>query len=139
MYTESPPLNDAHPEHDVDTAERTSSNRVHRLRPGAFRLSSGFKNTQVASDGPSITRRIIRTLSRFSVAVLIGVGATAGGRRILIICAFRSHQRLAARSATSLRFRFVEDIIARYIDLEMKLRGGTRSVSMLPLRLARFG
>ena len=76
MYTESPPLNDAHPEHDVDTAERTSSNRVHRLRPGAFRHSSGFKNTQVASDGPSITRRIIRTLSRFSVAVLIGVGAT---------------------------------------------------------------
>jgi len=35
-----------------------------------------LKNTQVASDRPSITRRIIRTLGRFSVAVLIGVGAT---------------------------------------------------------------
>ena len=76
MYTESPPLNDAHPEHDVDTAERTSSNRVRRLRPGAFPHSPGFKNTQVASDRPSITRRIIRALGRFSVAVLIGVGAT---------------------------------------------------------------
>ena len=80
MYTESPPLNDEHPEHDVDAADldakRTSSNKVHRLRPGAFRLSSGFKNTQVANDRPSITRRIIRALGRFSVAVLIGVGAT---------------------------------------------------------------
>jgi hypothetical protein len=76
MHTESPPLSDAYPEHDVDTAERTSTNRVHRLTPGAFRPSSGFKNTQVASDGPSITKRIIRALGRFSVVLLIGVGAT---------------------------------------------------------------
>ena len=76
MYTESPPLNDAYPEHDVDTAERTSTNRVHRLRPGAFPRSSGFKNTQFASDRPSITRRIIRALARFSVVLLIGVVAT---------------------------------------------------------------
>jgi len=74
MYTESPPLNDDYPEHD--SAERASSNRVHRLRPGAFPRSSGFKNTEVASDRPSIPRRIIRSLSRFSVVLLIGVGAT---------------------------------------------------------------
>ncbi len=73
MYTESPTLSEAH---DVDAAERTSSNRVHRLRPGASSHSSGFGNTQVASDRPSIARRITRALGRFSVAVLIGVGAT---------------------------------------------------------------
>ena len=76
MYTESPPLNGAYPEHDVDAAERTSPNKVHRLSRNAFPRSQGFKNTQVASDRPSITRRIIRALGRFSVAVLIGVGAT---------------------------------------------------------------
>jgi len=76
MYTESPPLNDAYPENDVDAAEPTSSNRVYRRRPGAFRPSSGSKNTQVATDKSSITRRTIRVLGRFSVAVLAGVGAT---------------------------------------------------------------
>jgi hypothetical protein len=76
MYTKSPPPNDAYPEHDVDSAERTPSNRVHRLRPGAFRPSSVFKNTQIASDRPSITRRTIRAIGRFSVAALIGVAAT---------------------------------------------------------------
>ena len=81
MYsTESPPLNDEYPEHDVDAsdldAKRTSPNKVHGLRPGAFPRSPGFKNTQLASDRPSITRRIIRALGRFSAAVLIGVVAT---------------------------------------------------------------
>jgi uncharacterized iron-regulated membrane protein len=76
MYTKSPPLNDDYPGHDVDTADRASSNRVHRLRPAAFPRSSSFKNTQVASDRPSITRRIIRAFGRFSVVLLIGVGAT---------------------------------------------------------------
>jgi hypothetical protein len=73
--TESPPRNDEYSERDFDGAERTSSNRVHRLRRGA-RPSSGFENTRIASDRPSITRRIIRGLGRFSVAVLIGVGGT---------------------------------------------------------------
>jgi hypothetical protein len=72
MYTESPPLNGAYPEHDVDHAERT---RAERLRPGAFPRSAGFKRSQVTR-GPSIARRIIRALGRFSVAVFIGVGAT---------------------------------------------------------------
>jgi hypothetical protein len=77
MYsTGSPPLNAEYPEHDVDDAERTSPNKVHRLRPGAFPRRPGFKNKQVASDRPSITRRTIRTLGRFFIAVLIGVGGT---------------------------------------------------------------
>ena len=76
MYTKSPPLNDAYPEDDVDAAERTSSNRVHRLRPGAFPRSADFKRSQVARGRPSIARRVIRAVGRFSVVALIGVGAT---------------------------------------------------------------
>ena len=38
--------------------------------------SSSLKDDQVASDRPSIGRRIFRTLTRFFIAVLIGVGAT---------------------------------------------------------------
>ena len=80
MYTESPPLNDDYG-HDIDN-ERASSNRVRRLRPGAaFPRSSSFKttkvaNNRVANNRPSIIRRIIRTLGRFSAIFLIGVGAT---------------------------------------------------------------
>src|SRR6266481_3376550 len=39
-------------------------------------LPSGLKDDHVASDRPSIGRRIFRTLTRFSIAVLIGIGAT---------------------------------------------------------------
>jgi hypothetical protein len=78
--TESPPLNDEYRERDAGAsdlgAERTSPNNVHRLRPGKLYRSSGLKNARVARARPSITRRIIRALGRFSVAVLIGVGAT---------------------------------------------------------------
>ena len=74
MYSESPPLNDAYHERDVDTAERISPNRVHRLRPGGFRPSS--KNIPIASARPSNIRRIIRAFGRFCVAIVIGVGAT---------------------------------------------------------------
>jgi hypothetical protein len=81
MYsTKSSPLSDEYAERDVDAsdpdAERTSPNKVHRLRPGRPYRSSGLKNTPLASDRPSITRRIIRAVGRFSVAALIGVGAT---------------------------------------------------------------
>jgi hypothetical protein len=37
---------------------------------------SGFKDDPVAGDRPSIGRRIFRTLTRFLIAVLIGIGAT---------------------------------------------------------------
>jgi len=39
---------------------------------------SNLKDGEVASDRPSIARRILRSLTRFSIAVLIGVGATLG-------------------------------------------------------------
>jgi len=74
MYTESPPLNGAYPERDVDP-ER-SPDRIRRLKPGAFRPSSGFKNAPVASDRPSIAKRTIRALGRFLIAIVIGVCAT---------------------------------------------------------------
>ena len=37
---------------------------------------SGLKDDPIASDRPSIGRRIFRTLTRFFIAVLIGIGAT---------------------------------------------------------------
>jgi hypothetical protein len=78
--TASPLLNDEYPERDVDTsdqdAERGSSNRVHRQRPGRPYRSSGSKNAQFRSDRPSITRRLTRSLAGFFLAVLIGVGGT---------------------------------------------------------------
>jgi hypothetical protein len=73
--TESPPLNDVLPELDFD-GEHAPSNGGGRLKPGRPYRSSGFKNTQVASDRPSITKRIIRALGRYSIVLLIGVGAT---------------------------------------------------------------
>jgi hypothetical protein len=77
MYsTESPPLKDDYPERDVDSsdldAERASSNRVYRLRPGKPYRSSGFKSPQFRSDRPSVSKRLTRSLARF----FIGVGGT---------------------------------------------------------------
>jgi hypothetical protein len=81
MYsTKSPPLNDDYPERDVDAsdldAERASSNRVHRLRPGKPYRSSGFGSPQFKSDRPSVSRRLTRSLARFFLAVFIGIGGT---------------------------------------------------------------
>ena len=81
MYsTERVPLYDEYPEHHVDAsnrdAERTAPDKVHRLRPDRPYRPSGLKNTQVVNKRLSITRRIIRAVGRFSVAALIGVGAT---------------------------------------------------------------
>jgi hypothetical protein len=50
--------------------------RLRRLRPDAPDRSSDLESEQLASDRPSIGRRIFRTLARFFLAVLIGVGAT---------------------------------------------------------------
>jgi len=73
MYsTESPPLNDVL-KLDFDD-EYAPSNGGGRLKPG-YR-SSGFKNAQFKSDKPSIGGRLMRSLARLSLAVLIGVGAT---------------------------------------------------------------
>ena len=83
LYSQSPPL----------TAEETSSGglardpdvrsdqRIGRRRmkpsidpPHPYRFGEG----QLASGRPSIGRRIFRSLARFFIAVLIGVGATLG-------------------------------------------------------------
>jgi hypothetical protein len=65
MYTESPPL-----------AGRASSERPLRPGPHTAYRSSGFKKAPFASNRPSTIRQISRALGRFSVVLLIGVGAT---------------------------------------------------------------
>ena len=43
---------------------------IHTYRP------SGLNDDQIASHRPSIGRRTFRTLTRFSITILIGIGAT---------------------------------------------------------------
>jgi hypothetical protein len=86
-YSQSPPL----VEKEWLTAEETSSGRRARdldarfdqrigIRPKKPSIHSphsySLKGDNVASDRPSIGRRIFRTFTLFFIAVLIGVGAT---------------------------------------------------------------
>ena len=86
-YSQSPPL----VEKEWLTAEETSAGGPARdldarsdqrigLRPMKPSIRSprpsGLKGDHVASNRPSIGRRIFRTLTRFFIAVLIGIGAT---------------------------------------------------------------
>ena len=73
MHVESPPLSGEHTNRDVDAD--LDADRVH-WRSGTSRRASGFKNTQFASDRPSNSRGLTRSLARLSLAVLIGVAAT---------------------------------------------------------------
>ena len=74
MYsTESPTLDDVR-QRDFN-GEHAPSNGVDRLKPGRP-YRSGFKNAQFRSDTPSIGRRLIRSLVRFFLPVVIGVGGT---------------------------------------------------------------
>jgi hypothetical protein len=88
-YSQSPPLAGK----EWLTAEETSSGGLardpdarsdqriggRRMKPSIDpRHSNRFGEGQRASGRPSIGRRIFRTLTRFSVPVLIGVGATLG-------------------------------------------------------------
>ena len=87
LYSQSPPL----AEKEWLTAEETSSGRSARDPDARFDLRSGrrplnapihsphpsrLNAREVASDRPSIGRRMLRSLTRFSIAALIGVGAT---------------------------------------------------------------
>jgi hypothetical protein len=72
--TQSPPLNDLL-QLDFDD-EHPPSNGVGRLKPGSPYRASGFKNAQFGSDSLSIGRRLTRSLVRFFVPVIIGVGGT---------------------------------------------------------------
>ena len=72
-YSESPTLGEAH---DLDAIsaqpipERPAKPSIHSPRAPSFRIDP------VVSRRPSVGRRIFRSLTRFSVAVLIGVGGT---------------------------------------------------------------
>jgi hypothetical protein len=83
LYSQSPPLTAEETSfgglaHDPDVR---SDQRIGRRRmkpsidsPHHYRFGEG----PLASGRPSIGRRIFRTLTRFSIAVLIGIGATLG-------------------------------------------------------------
>jgi hypothetical protein len=68
MQIESPPLNAEHTDHDVDA--NLDADRVH-WRSGTSRRAPSFESDQVPSDRPSNSRRIKRSLARFSLAALI--------------------------------------------------------------------
>ena len=71
-YSQSPPL--------AENEWLTAGARDPNKRPGKPSInssrSSSLKHDQVASDRPSVGRRIFRTLTQFFIAVLIGVGGT---------------------------------------------------------------
>src|SRR5262249_20317971 len=73
MHIENPLLSGEHTNRDVDAD--LDADRVH-WRSGTSRRVSDFKNTQFASDRPSNSRRLTRSLARLFLAVLIGVAAT---------------------------------------------------------------
>src|SRR5467141_2286036 len=64
------PARDLHARSDQRVGTRPMKPSIRSPRP------SGLNDDQVASDRPSIGRRIFRTLTRFIIAVLTGVGAT---------------------------------------------------------------
>jgi hypothetical protein len=64
------PARDLHARSDQRVGTRPMQPSIRSPRP------SGLNDDQVASDRPSIGRRIFRTLTRFFIAVLIGIGAT---------------------------------------------------------------
>ena len=78
MYSQSIPLVEKErggPARDLDAQfdpriGRPMKPSVRSPRP------SGLKDDHIASDRPSIGRRIFRTLTRFFIAVIIGIGAT---------------------------------------------------------------
>src|SRR6185436_8899845 len=80
LYSQSPPL----AEQEWRTADETSSGRPLRDRDARSEPRFGRRpvnasiQSHPASGRPTIGRRIFRTLTRFSIAVLIGVGATLG-------------------------------------------------------------
>ena len=83
LYSQSPPLTAEEPSSGgfARDPDARSDQRMGRRRmkpsidtPHHYRFGEG----PLASGRPSIGRRIFRTLTRFSIAVLIGVGATLG-------------------------------------------------------------
>jgi hypothetical protein len=80
MYSQDMPLAEKEwggPARDLDAR---SDQRIGIIQPVNLSIRSarpsGLKDDHVASGRPSIGRRMFRSLARFSVAVLIGIGAT---------------------------------------------------------------
>src|SRR5713226_5478298 len=80
-HSQSPPLvekenSSGGPARDLD-ARSDQRIGIRPMKPSIRSpLPSGLKDDHVASDRPSIGRRIFRTLTRFFIAVLVGVSAT---------------------------------------------------------------
>jgi hypothetical protein len=74
-YSQSPPLAEAL---DLDAiSEQRIGQRPARPSTHSPR-SSRLRDDRAASNRPSVGKRALRTLTRFAIAVLIGVGATLG-------------------------------------------------------------
>jgi hypothetical protein len=77
MHIESPPLSGEHTNRDVDAD--LDADRVHWWS-GTSRRATGFKSDQFPSDRLSNSKRTKHSLTRFALAVLIGVAATLAWR-----------------------------------------------------------
>lgn len=64
------PARDLDAQSDQRVGIKPGKPSIHSYRP------SGLNDHQMASDRPSIGRRMFRTLTRFSITVLIGIGTT---------------------------------------------------------------
>jgi hypothetical protein len=86
LYSQSPPLAEKESEEASSGGSARDPDARFDLRSGRRPLKapihsphpSGLNDREVASDRPSIGRRMSRSLTRFSIAALIGVGATLG-------------------------------------------------------------
>ncbi len=74
-YSQSPPLAEAL-DLDAISDQPISDQRMSDQRISDQRVGSNLRNHQVARDRPSVGRRIFRGLTRFFIAILIGVGGT---------------------------------------------------------------
>ena len=61
---------------DVDDQHQNTASLVPEWPSAPEARSSGIENDHLPSGRPSIVRRMLRSLARFFIAVLIGVGAT---------------------------------------------------------------
>jgi hypothetical protein len=81
LYSQSPPLTAEEPTsgfaRDLD-ARSDPRMGGRRMRPASDSPHYRFGEGPVASGRPSLGRRLFRSLARFCIAVLIGVGATLG-------------------------------------------------------------
>jgi hypothetical protein len=80
MYSQSIPLGEKEWRGSAHDLDARFDPRIGRPMKPSVRSPrrSGLKDDHVVSDRPAIGRRILRTLTGFFIAVLIGIGATLG-------------------------------------------------------------